>query len=94
MRRRHGVAPVPGIPARNVGSKRDGRSPGSQISAFRLPSRALRHSGTTSFRCPGTKGNPLTVAGAATVLAPPGVFRTVFPINPLHLMVGEPSTRT
>jgi hypothetical protein len=39
----------------------------------------------------GMIGNPLTVAGAATVLVPCWVVRTVFPINPLGVIVGEPS---
>ena len=37
-------------------------------------------------------GNPLTVAGAATVLVPTWVVRTVFPINPLRFVGGEPSS--
>jgi len=34
-------------------------------------------------------GNPLTVAGAATVLAPFRVVLTVFPINPLRSRSGN-----
>src|SRR5688572_1654497 len=71
------ITPPPGNPARLVDCDGDGRSPGSRISPFAcLPacpqtqvSQWHPHPWKDAAR---TYGNPLTVAGAATVLAPVG----------------------
>jgi hypothetical protein len=79
-----------GIPARDDGSMFDGRSPGLRISVAHLPSRAQnQRSGMAPFGTTRMDGNPLTVAGAATVLDPLRVVRTVFPFRPVAFDSGN-----
>ncbi len=69
-------APIRTTPSGNGGHCHDGRSPGSRISTSHLPSHATGkpfRSGMVFWKnTTRTFGNPLTVAGAATVLAPFG----------------------
>lgn len=82
-------APVPGFPARDDGSiLTAGLLAYGYVSPICLPA-PFRHSGMTPFGVTRMDGNPLTVAGAATVLVPVWVLRTVFPINPLALGLGN-----
>lgn len=82
------VCSLSGIPARLIGIVIDGRSPGSRIRVGHLPSRDSRSG--MAFR-PKDDRQSAYSCGGSHGLGPFGVFRTVFPINPVEVILGEPS---
>ena len=82
------VCSLSGIPARLIGIVIDGRSPGSRICVAHLPSRDSRSG--MAFR-PEDDRQSAYSCGGSHGLGPFGVFRTVFPIIPVEVILGEPS---